>query len=402
MRGSRNRRNMSYDERRAYRKRKKLLRKIQVYSEIGVITLAIVVSAGLIVSHIHGKKDDSKVATEQTLSKNEKSLEVSKEDKSKEKSKEESKEKSKKKSEDSKGLKVSAKAAKEEEEPEETKTIPEEETAKSGNFSAKESDKVASIGGDVVSQYGILINNKTKEIVADRNGKEKIVPASMTKVMTVLTASKHLKPEQLDEKVTMSHEAVDYSYAGGGSTSGFAEGEEVKVRDLFYGTILPSGGDAAAQLAMYVSGDIDSFVKLMNEEAKNLGISETTHFTNPVGFHNEKHYSTPYDIAIIMMAALDDETCKEVITTKVYNSSATNINAEGITISNWFLRRIEDKEFGGTIEGAKTGFVDESGSCAVSSMVTDGGTEYICCTAKSSSSWRCINDHVDIYKTYAK
>ena len=126
MRGSKNRRNMSYDERRAYRKRKKLLRKIQVYSEIGLITLGIVISAGLIVSHIHGKGDTSKVATEESISKKEKSLEVSDKDKSKEKSKEESKEKSKKKSEDSKGLKVSAKAAKEEEEPEETKTIPEE------------------------------------------------------------------------------------------------------------------------------------------------------------------------------------------------------------------------------------------------------------------------------------
>ena len=373
--------NMSYEERRAYRKRKKLIRKIQVYSEMTLITLAIVISGILIISHIKGKDDGAlKVDAEETVSVEEPAVE-----------------------EEPKGLKVSSQADTEDVVPEEDEVeIPEEEVALAGDYSAKATEGTTEMNGDIVSQYGILINTKSKEIVAGRNYSERIVPASMTKVMTVLTAAKHLKPEQLDEKITMSHEAIDYSYAGGGSTSGFVEDEEVTVRDLFYGTILPSGGDAAAQLAIYVAGDVDSFVKLMNDEVAALGLGGTTHFTNPVGFHNSDHYSTPYDIAIIMMAALDNDICKEVITTKVYNSTATNVNPEGITISNWFLRRIEDKEFGGEIEGAKTGYVDESGSCAVSSMISSSGTEYICCTAKSTSSWRCIYDHVDIYKSYAK
>ena len=369
-------RNMSMEERKAYRRRKKLIRRIQVYSEMALIVIVIILTATLIVSHIKGKDDTMKVAAEEKVATEEKNIEKK-----------------------SNGLKVSAKTAEEEPVEEEIK---EEETPKGAVYSAKETADTVSIGGDVVSEYGILINNKTKEIVASRNATERIVPASMTKVLTVLTAANHITPEQLDEKVILSHEAVDYSYAGGGSTSGFVEDEEVTVKDLFYGTILPSGGDAAAQLAIYVAGDIDSFVKMMNEEAANLGISKTSHFTNPVGFHSKEHYSTPYDIAIIMMAALDNDICKEVISTKVYNSTATNVNPEGITISNWFLRRIEDKDFGGEIEGAKTGYVDESGSCAVSAMISNSGTEYICCTAKSSSSWRCINDHVDIYKTYAK
>jgi D-alanyl-D-alanine carboxypeptidase (penicillin-binding protein 5/6) len=343
---------------------------------MALIVIVIILTATLIVSHIKGKDDTMKVAAEEKVATKEKNIEKK-----------------------SNGLKVSAKAAEEEPVEEEIKG---EETPKGAIYSAKETADTVSIGGDVVSEYGILINNKTKDIIASRNATERIVPASMTKVLTVLTAANHITPEQLDEKVVMSHEAVDYSYAGGGSTSGFVEEEEVTVKDLFYGTILPSGGDAAAQLAIYVAGDIDSFVKMMNEEAADLGISKTSHFTNPVGFHSKEHYSTPYDIAIIMMAALDNDICKEVISTKVYNSTATNVNPEGITISNWFLRRIEDKDFGGEIEGAKTGYVDESGSCAVSAMISNSGTEYICCTAKSSSSWRCIYDHVDIYKTYAK
>ena len=347
---------------------------------MGLITIVLIVTACLIVSHIKGKDENAlKVAAEEKVVEEENAAE-----------------------EETQGLKVKVAAKAVEETEEETQEIEEEETPKAGNYSAKATEATVEIGGDVVSQSAVLINNSTKEIVATRNATERMIPASMTKVMTVLVAAKNIKPEQLDEKIVMSHEAIDYSYAGGGSTSGFVEEEEVTVRDLFYGTILPSGGDAAAQLAMYIAGDIDSFVKLMNDECSALGISGSTHFTNPVGFHNKEHYSTPYDIAVIMMAALDNEICKEVITTKVYNSSATNVNPEGITISNWFLRRIEDKEFGGEIEGAKTGYVDESGSCAVSSMISESGTEYICCTAHSTSSWRCIYDHVDIYKNYAK
>ncbi len=372
----RRRSNMSYEERRVYRRRKRLIRRIQVYAEIAFISIAIFVVGSFIVSHIKGNNKTMTVAAEEKAAAKEKKEET--------------------------GLKVSSgdvdpDAAKEDASAEEA----EEVSGSVGAYSAKETGDTVQIGGDVVSEYAILINNSTKEIVGERNANERIVPASMTKVMTVLVASKHISPDKLDDKVTMSHEAVDYSYAGEGSTSGFVEEEEMTVRDLFYGTILPSGGDAAAQLAMYVAGDIDSFVDMMNEEAKNMGLKDS-HFTNPVGFHADDHYSTPYDISIIMMAALDDEFCREVLTTKVYNSTATNVNPEGITISNWFLRRIEDKDIGGTILGAKTGYVDESGSCAVSSMTSESGVEYICCTAKSTSSWRCIDDHVAIYKAYAK
>ncbi len=375
----RTRRNMSLEERRAYRRRKKLIRRIQVYSEMAIILLVIAVGASAIITHVKGKNNNE--------------LEVATEDSSEETTSE---------SEESTGLKVSAMAGTDASQ-NETEDEEEEETTVSYDYSATEASEIVSLSSDsIVSAYSILINNDTKEIVGANNAYDQIVPASMTKVMTVLTAAHNITEDQLDEVVTMSTEAIDYSYAGGGSTSGFVEGEEVTVRDLFYGTILPSGGDAAAQLAIYVSGDIDSFVELMNEEVASLGLSDTTHFTNPVGFYDEDHYSTAYDIAIIMMAALDNDICNEVLNTKVYNSSATNVNPEGITISNWFLRRIEDKDIGGTIGGAKTGYVDESGNCAVSSMTSDSGVNYICCTASSSSSWQCIYDHVFIYKNYTQ
>ena len=375
---SKYRKNMSEAERRAYRKRKRFIRKIQVYAEISVISLVIVILAALIVSHF--KTGDNKALAL---------------------SAQEAEEKEELAAEDSTGLKISSTKADVVSADASSEDDSEEDSEPTGTYYAKSNDSTVEIAGDVVSEYAILINNDTKEIVGKRNAYERIVPASMTKVMTVLVAANNITEEQLNEVVPMSHEAVDYSFAGGGSTSGFVEGEEVTVKDLFYGTILPSGGDAAAQLAMYVAGDIDTFVGMMNDEVASLGLTDT-HFTNPVGFHSDEHYSTPYDIAIIMMAAMDNEFCRDVLTTKVYDSSPTNVNPQGLTLSNWFLRRIEDKDIAGEILGAKTGYVDESGNCAVSSMTSTSGQEYICCTAKSTSSWRCIYDHVDIYKTYAK
>ena len=145
------------------------------------------------------------------------------------------------------------------------------------------------------------------------------------------------------------------------SNVGFSEGEQVTVKDLFYGTILPSGADAALGLATYVAGDQDAFVALMNEKLKELGLSDTAHFTNCVGLYDENHYCTVYDMAMILEAALDNELCREVLAAHTYTTSSTSEHPEGITISNWFLRRIEDKETGAEILCGKTGFVAQSG-----------------------------------------
>ena len=172
------------------------------------------------------------------------------------------------------------------------------------------------------------------------------------------------------------------------------------VKDLFYGTILPSGADAALGLATYVAGDQDAFVALMNEKLKELGLSDTAHFTNCVGLYDENHYCTVYDMAMILEAALDNELCREVLAAHTYTTSSTSEHPEGITISNWFLRRIEDKETGAEILCGKTGFVAQSGSCAASYGEDENGKGYICVTADSTSSWRCIYDQVALYSEF--
>lgn len=268
-------------------------------------------------------------------------------------------------------------------------------------YQYEEAENMAFLQSDnMQSKNAILINLDTNEIEGQVDYKARIVPASMTKVMTVLVAAEHI--DSIDEKVAVSIDATDFSFKNDCSSVGFQVGEMVTIKDLFYGTILSSGGDAAAQLAMYVAGTQEEFVEMMNEKCEELGISETTHFTNTVGIYNDNHYSTCYDMAVIMNAAIENDFLKEVMSAKKYTTSVTSEHPEGILISNWFLRKIEDKDCGGEVMCAKTGYVVQSGNCAVSYGTSASGTPYIAVTANAHSGWRCIYDHVDMYKNFAK
>lgn len=250
------------------------------------------------------------------------------------------------------------------------------------------------------SLYSILIDASTGEIVAERDAYDRMYPASMTKVMTLLVAVEHL--HTLDDKIIVSQEAADYSYSHGGSAVNWSPGEEITVKDLLYGCILSSGADACYDLAVYVAGDLDSFVELMNEKVEELGLSATTHFTNVAGFYDDNHYTTAYDMAMILKAAVENDLCREVMSAHTYTTPSTEEHPEGILISNWFLRRIEDKDSKGLVLCAKTGFVNQSGNCAASYMISNSGRPYLCVTGHAHSAWRAIYDHVGLYYNYTK
>lgn len=262
------------------------------------------------------------------------------------------------------------------------------------------SNTVSIYNEEILSSNVILVNEETDKIVASKGAKERISPASMTKVLTILVAAENITEEQLDDTFVMTREITDYGYINDCSAAGFLDGEEITIRDLFYGTILPSGGDAAVGLATYVAGSHEAFVEMMNEKLRELGLGETSHYTNCVGIYDKEHYSTVYDMAVIMKAAIQNEFCKMIMAEHNYNTTATTEHPEGINISNWFLRRIEDYDTGGEVLCAKTGYVDESKSCAVSYGTFADGNPYICVTTGARSSWKCIYDHIEIYNEY--
>lgn len=261
-------------------------------------------------------------------------------------------------------------------------------------------DTVSIATEEVISTHAILVDESTDQIIAAKGVGERIMPASMTKVLTILVAAEHIPEEKLDDTFEMTLEITDYAYVNDCSSVGFLDGEKVPVRDLFYGTAMHSGGDAALGLAFYVAGSQEAFVELMDEKLDELGIAGSTHFTNCVGIYDEAHYSTVYDMAVIMKAALQNDLCREVMSKHIYTTKPTKEHPEGIEISNWFLRKIEDKDTGGEVLCAKTGYIVQSKNCAVSYEIAADKTPYICVTAGSTSNWRCIYDHVEIYNRY--
>ena len=263
-----------------------------------------------------------------------------------------------------------------------------------------ETENTLKLGEEIVSTYAVFVDTQEDTILASKEAFTRMVPASMTKVLTLLVAAERI--ENLDDTFTITQEIVDYSFRNDCSCAGFEKEEVVTIRDLLYGTVLPSGADAALGLAHYVSGSQEAFVELMNAKLTELGLSETSHFTNCVGIYDIDHYTTAYDMAVIMEAAIQNEICREVFSARTFETSLTSQHPEGMLLSNWFVRRIEDKDTGGMKVFGKTGFVDESGSCAASFGTDENGEIYICVTANAYSKWSCINDHAKLYQDFGK
>ena len=249
------------------------------------------------------------------------------------------------------------------------------------------------------STYAVVIDRANGNILAEKSSDIVISPASMTKIMTLLVAVENLK--NLNDTAVITIDITDYCFVNDCSVVGYELGETATVRELLYGTILPSGADAALALATYIAGSHEAFVELMNQKSEELGLSETTHFTNCVGLYNEAHHCTVRDMAVILNAAMENELCREVLGARTYETAPTPEHPDGQILSNWFLRRIEDKDTGDVeVIGAKTGYVMQSGNCAASCGRDGDGNEYICVTGNAYSSWRAIYDHVELYKNY--
>lgn len=267
------------------------------------------------------------------------------------------------------------------------------------SFSSMLTEDTVHLGAELPSEFAVLIDCQTGEVLAEKNAQARISPASMTKILTLLVAVEHC--EDLDASFPIDLAITDYSYSNDCSVAGFTVGEQVPVQDLLYGTILPSGADAALGLAQAVAGSHEAFVDLMNERAAELGLSDTSHFTNCVGLYDPEHYCTMYDMAMILKEAMSNDLCREVLSARTHQTAPTPEHPEGLLLSNWFLRKSEDHvPEGFTMVGAKTGFVVQSGNCAASLGRNAQGEEFLCVTGHAYSSWRTIYDHVELYKTY--
>ncbi len=218
--------------------------------------------------------------------------------------------------------------------------------------------------GILDSPYAVLMDAESGEPLAAKRSEEKIFPASMTKILTVLVAIEHIP--DLDETIHMSEDFYEQLYEEDASRAGFEPGEPAKIRDLLYGALLPSGAECCIQLARQAAGSESAFVDLMNQKAADLGLVQTK-FVNCTGLHDAEQFSTCTEIAKILRAAIQNETFFDVFTTHHYSVDPNDIHPEGFTFwSTLFKATVDEIVTGGEIIGGKTGFTEEAGHCLAS------------------------------------
>ena len=203
----------------------------------------------------------------------------------------------------------------------------------------------------------LAMDAESSNILYEKSGYDKVYPASTTKIMTAILAIENLN---LSDKIEATKKAL-YSIPSDSSAMGIKVGEIFTVEELLYGLMLPSGNDAANVLAIATSGEINNFVSLMNEKAKELGC-KNTHFVNAHGYFDENHYTTPYDMAIILQYALKNDTFRKIIETHTYTLPVTNKTDKEVVLtnSNKLFDKNNPKTYYEYVLGGKTGYTIES------------------------------------------
>lgn len=258
----------------------------------------------------------------------------------------------------------------------------------------------------MTANSAILVDADTNEIVAGYNYEKKVYPASLTKMLTLLVAAENI--QDMDATYKFTSDDIDPLIEDNASRAGFEAGETVTMKDLLYSAILVSGADGTTGLANAVAGSEEKFVELMNAKIQELGLTGTK-FVNASGLHNKNHYSTAQDIAVITKVAMDNETCREVLTATKYTTSKTKQHKDGIELTSIVAQRIEgyyvdcdgdgEADDGISIEGGKTGFTDEA-KYTLSTILDDNGHTYICVTTKSKDELKSVEDQIAIYEKY--
>lgn len=232
-----------------------------------------------------------------------------------------------------------------------------------------------------VSTYSptcLLMEASTGKVIYEKNGYEKAYPASTTKIMTAILTLEHCN---LTDVATASYEAV-YSVPVGYSNANIQVGEELTINQLLNVLLINSANEAANVLAEHIAGSIDSFATMMNAKAEEIGCLNT-HFVNPNGVHNENHYSTAYDLALMGRYAMKNDIFREFVNTKFYTLPATNkylTNDRVFGTTNELLKKDTrdsvDNYYYEYCTGIKTGYTNAAKSCIVASAKKDD-IEYI-------------------------
>ena len=221
---------------------------------------------------------------------------------------------------------------------------------------------------NIYSEAAILIDAQTGKILYDKDIYSRKYPASTTKILTAIIA---LEQCNLEDKATASHDAI-FSIKSGYSIANIQEGESFTIRELLDVLMLQSANEAANIIAEHISGSVKEFSKLMNEKAKEIGCLDSN-FINANGAHNENHYSTAYDLAMIAKYCMENETFRELAKKQECRLPATEIFEEERIFRNTnSLMQANSRYYYPYCNGIKTGFTTPAKNCLISSSNKDG------------------------------
>ena len=219
----------------------------------------------------------------------------------------------------------------------------------------------------VKAEGAVLMDAATGKVLFGKNQDMQFYPASITKVMTALLV---LERCSLNDTVTFSASATT-NLESGAVSLGISEGDQLTVEQCLYGLLLKSANEIGNGLAEHVAGSVSAFADLMNARARELGC-KNTHFTNPHGLNDTAHKTTPYDMALIMRAALQNETFRNIDTTTSYEFPATKKSAaKTITMGHKMMYPTDSRYYEGII-GGKTGYTSKAGNTLVTGAQRNG------------------------------
>lgn len=215
-------------------------------------------------------------------------------------------------------------------------------------------------GPSIEAQAAIVMDYYTGAVLYSKAADTQMYPASITKIMTALLACEN---NPLDDIVTTSENAV-YNISEDSSRAWLEVGESLTMEQMLMCIMLQSANDAAYAVAEHTSGSMKKFVELMNQRAREIGCTGT-HFNNPHGLHNENHYTTARDMALIMKTAWRNTRFRRFASTVTYEIPPTDLFKETRSyLNNHKMMKTEEYEYPGVL-GGKTGFTDQAGNTLV-------------------------------------
>jgi len=233
------------------------------------------------------------------------------------------------------------------------------------------------------TQTAGIFDISKKKVLYAKDIHERVAPASLTKIMTALVALKYGNTEDL---ITCTDNVTNIDYDA--TRIGLKEGDQITMNQALHALLINSANDVAIAIAEHVSGDVETFVGLMNEEARMLGATNT-HFANPNGLTENDHYTTVYDLYLMMNEAMNYELFNEIIHMSeydsVYNDSQGNEKSMTFKTTNLFLRGDYSAPSNVTVIGGKTGTTTEAGNCLILIVKDTQGNPYIAVIMRASS-----------------